>query len=162
MAPCGAIAVIGGGDANDAVKRLAFAVGRALAERGATLVCGGLGGVMEAAADGAHAAGGFTVGILPGYDRASANPHIDFAIATGMGHARNMIVVASGDAVIAMPGETGTLSEIALALTLRRPVIAIGAWREIAGVRQAETPAEAVALALELSAAGSPKTGSSR
>ena len=127
-----------------------FATGQAIAAAGAVLVCGGLGGVMEAAAHGAQSAGGATIGILPTYDRGSANPHIEFAIATGLGHARNVLVVASADAVIAMPGESGTLSEIAMALNLRRPVIAIGAWGEIGGVRQAETPEAAVAIALQL------------
>ncbi len=83
---------------------------------------------MEAAAAGAQAAGGHTIGILPAYDRASANPHIEFAIATGMGQARNAIVVASAAAVIALPGEGGTLSEIGLAIKLKRPVVALGAW----------------------------------
>ncbi|MGH7932903.1 MAG: hypothetical protein ACREQN_07000, partial [Candidatus Binataceae bacterium] len=96
-----AVAVIGAGDAPASVCKLAHAAGRALASGGVDLVCGGLGGVMEAAAAGARAAGGHTIGILPGYDRKSANPHIEFAVATGMGEARNAIVVASADAVIA-------------------------------------------------------------
>jgi uncharacterized protein (TIGR00725 family) len=150
MAPRIAIAVVGGSSATEATLAHSFAVGRAIAMGDAALVCGGLGGVMEAAARGARSANGVTIGILPTYDRASANPHIEFAIATGLGHARNVIVVASADAIIAMPGESGTLSEIAMALNIRRPVIALGAWREIAGVHHAETPEAAVALALEL------------
>lgn len=150
MAPRNAIAVIGAGDAAESVRTLAFEVGRAIARGGAILVCGGLGGVMEAAAQGAQSAGGHTVGILPSYDRASANSHIEFAVATGMREARNAIVVASADAVIAMPGEAGTLSEIALALKIGRPVVALGAWQEVAGVHHADYPEAAVALAFEL------------
>ncbi|HXZ88555.1 MAG TPA: TIGR00725 family protein [Candidatus Binataceae bacterium] len=144
------IAVIGAGDAPADLRELAFAVGRAIARRGATLVCGGRGGVMEAAADGAQSAGGTTVGILPGYDRREANPHIEIAIATGMGEARNVIVVASADAVVALPGEAGTLSEIGLALKLRRPVVALRSWVEIAGVVRADDPEAAVEIALAL------------
>jgi hypothetical protein len=152
MAPRLAVAVIGAGDAPPEVCALAREVGRLLARRDAVLICGGRAGVMEAAAAGAQAAGGHTIGILPTYDRASANPHIEFAIATGMGQARNAIVVASAAAVIALPGEGGTLSEIGLALKLKRPVVALGAWPGINGIRHASTPAEAVALALDLAA----------
>ncbi|MFH1833442.1 MAG: TIGR00725 family protein [bacterium] len=129
------------------------AVGRRVAREGATLVCGGLGGVMEAAARGAQEAGGTTIGILPGHDRADANPYIDHAITTGIGHARNLAVVSSGDAVIAVGGSFGTLSEIGLAAKLGRPVIILAGWRlsndeATQGVSHAGTPAEAVALAL--------------
>jgi uncharacterized protein (TIGR00725 family) len=150
MAPRMAIAVIGAGDAPPDVCALAREVGRLIAERGAVLLCGGRTGVMEAAAAGARAAGGHTIGILPSYDRASANPHIEFAIATGMGQARNAIVVASAAAVIALEGEGGTLSEIGLALKLGRPVIALGAWSHIDGVHHASTPSDAVTLAFQL------------
>ena len=150
MAPRLAIAVIGAGDASPETLALAREVGRGIAERGAVLICGGRAGVMEAAAAGAQAAGGHTIGILPNYDRASANPHIEFVIATGMGQARNAIVVASAAAVIALPGEAGTLSEIGLALKLGRPVVALGAWREIDGVRNATTPEAAVSIAFDL------------
>src|SRR5271154_3295860 len=148
MAPRLAIAVIGAGDAPPSIRTLAFEVGRAIASRGAVLICGGLGGVMEAAAAGAQAAGGHTIGILPSYDRASANPHIEFVIATGMGQARNVIVVASAGAVIALAGATGTLSEIGLALTIGRPVIALDSWPQLDGVLRAATPEAAVDLAL--------------
>ncbi len=121
-----------------------------MATRGAVLVCGGLGGVMEAAAQGAREAGGHTIGILPSYDRQSANRHIEFALATGMGEARNAIVVGSADAVVALAGEGGTLAEIGFALKLKRPVVALGAWSEIAGLHRADTPAVAVTLALKL------------
>ncbi len=140
------IAVVGAARAEPAVVQLAREVGRLIAQRGATLVCGGLGGVMEAAARGAREAGGTTIGILPGESRTAANAWIDHAVATGIGHARNLAVVASGDAVIAVGGEWGTASEIALARKLGRLVVVLGAGPEIAGdgVVQATTPAEAV------------------
>jgi uncharacterized protein (TIGR00725 family) len=152
MALLPSIAVIGAGDAPADVCALAFEVGRAIATRGAVLVCGGRGGVMEAAASGARAAGGHTIGILATYDRHSANPHIEFAIATGMGQARNAIVVGSADAVVALDGESGTLSEIGLALKIGRPVVALNAWDQLAGLHRAVSPETAVAMALELAA----------
>ncbi len=144
------VAVIGAASARAELSDRAFAVGRAIANCGATLICGGRGGVMEAAAHGARSAGGHTIGVLPSYDRTEANPHIEFAIATGMGQARNVIVVASADAVIALEGEGGTLSEIGLALKLGRPVVALDAWAELQQINHADDPAEAVALALRL------------
>jgi uncharacterized protein (TIGR00725 family) len=147
------IAVIGAGDASADVRALALAVGREIAARSAVLVCGGLGGVMEAAAQGAREAGGHTIGILPSYNRESANRYIEFAIPTGMGEARNAIVIGSADAAVALPGgEGGTLAEIGFALKLKRPVVALNAWKEIAGVSHADNPADAVALALKLAA----------
>ena len=110
-----AIAVIGGGDsASVEVLELAHKVGTEIGAHGATLICGGRGGVMEAAARGASERGAHTIGILPGYDHGAANPHIEFAIATGMGEARNAVVIGSADAVVALAGEGGTLSEIGL------------------------------------------------
>jgi uncharacterized protein (TIGR00725 family) len=144
------VAVIGAADARPELCKQAFAVGRTIAEQGATLVCGGRGGVMEAAARGARSAGGHTIGVLPGYDRIDANPYIEFVIATGMGQARNVIVVASADAVIALAGEGGTLSEIGLALKLGRPVVALDAWSELRGIHHASSPAAAVELALNV------------
>jgi len=108
--------------------------------------------VMEAAARGARAAGGHTIGILPNYEPADANPYIEFVIATGMGQARNVIVVASAAAVIAFAGEGGTLSEIGFALKLGRPVIAVRAWPGIAGIDHRDDPVAAVRRALELAA----------
>lgn len=148
------LSVIGAGDASPALCSIATEVGREIARSGAVLVCGGRGGVMEAAARGARAEDGHTIGILPGYDRAQANEHIEFAIATGIGEARNVIVVASGDAVIALEGEAGTLSEIGLAMKLGRPVVALNSWQNIEGVQRAENPHEAVALALSLAGRG--------
>ena len=107
---------------------MAEAVGRELARQGVVLVCGGRGGVMEAACRGAKAAGGITVGILPGPHRSEANPYVDIPIVTGLGEARNAIVVKSAQAVIAIDGEFGTLSEIALALRNRIPVIGLRTW----------------------------------
>jgi uncharacterized protein (TIGR00725 family) len=146
------IAVIGAGEAPEAVCKLAFEVGLELARRGAVLINGGRTGVMEAAAAGARRGKGRTVGILPSYDRATANRHIEIAIATGMGEARNAIIVASSDAVIALEGEGGTLAEIGFARKMKRPIVALKSWPEIAGLHRAETSAEAVELALKLAA----------
>jgi uncharacterized protein (TIGR00725 family) len=146
------IAVIGAGDAEAALCAVAREVGREIAARGAVLVNGGRGGVMKAAAQGTRAAGGHTLGILPGYDCDDANEYIEFAVATGMHEARNVIVVASADAVIALAGESGTLSEIAMATKLGRPVVALNSWPELTGLSRAADPAQAVKLALELAA----------
>jgi uncharacterized protein (TIGR00725 family) len=119
-------------------------VGRLLAERGATVVCGGLGEVMAAAARGAKDAGGTTIGILPGESRAGANPWLDHVVVTGIGHARNLAVVASGDAVIAVGGSWGTLAEIAFAQRLGRPTVILEPGWELDGVERAQSPLEAV------------------
>ena len=145
------IAVIGAGRASPEQTEAAEAVGRALAEAGAVLVCGGLGGVMEAACRGAKAAGGTTVGILPGDDRSHANEHVDVAIATGLGEARNALIVRAADALVAVGGEYGTLSEIALALKTGKPVVGLGSW-DLDAVVRAETAEEAVRRALDLAA----------
>lgn len=150
------ISVIGGGRAAEDERRAAEEVGREIARAGAVLVCGGLGGVMAAAARGCRAGGGITIGILPGYDPAAAAPDILIPILTGLNEARNVIVAATGDAVIAIGGSLGTLTEIGFALKLRRPVVGLGTWtleeeRLPAGVGiiPAASPAEAVARALE-------------
>jgi uncharacterized protein (TIGR00725 family) len=122
------IAVIGPGGGSPTVCALAEEVGSLLAREGAILVCGGRGGVMEAAARGARRSGGCTVGILPGHDRSDANPFIDHAITTGLGEARNLVVVSSGDAVIAVGAGYGTLSEIGLAAKIGRPVVILSGW----------------------------------
>ena len=140
------VSVIGSGSEHE---QNAEEVGRLLAERGATVVTGGLGEVMAAAARGAKQAGGTTIGILPGESRAQANEWIDHAVVTGMGHARNLAVVASGDAVIAVGGRYGTLAEIGLALTLGRPVVVLEPGWQADGTLRATTPAQAVELALE-------------
>lgn len=122
------IAVCGPNEATGSELRLAETVGAAIARAGHALVCGGRGGVIEAACRGARRAGGTTIGILPGYDRAEANPWVEHAVCTGLGHARNAVVVASGDAVIAVGGGFGTLSEIGLALKLGKRVVSVGSW----------------------------------
>ena len=127
-------------------------VGRLLGERGCVVVCGGLGEVMEAAARGAKSAGGTTVGILPGESTRDANRWIDYAVATGTGHARNLAVAASCEAAVAVGGKWGTLTEVAYARLLGRPVVVLGPGpgAEGDGIEHAETPAEAVELALGL------------
>ncbi len=153
------IAVIGGSDPSSRETRTAREVGRELAERGAILVCGGLGGVMAAACQGARSADGITVGILPGTDPSDANPHVQIPIATGVGYARNMAVVKSARAVIAIGGSYGTLSEIAYALQSDIPVVGIDTWslarsgHPDGAIVPAADAAEAVRLALDLTAA---------
>ena len=120
--------MVGASRASDDERATAELVGRLLAEREIVIVCGGLGGVMEAACRGARSAGGTTVGILPGDDRTDANEFVDVAVATGMGEGRNALVVRTADAVIAVGGEFGTLSEIALALRAGKPVVGIATW----------------------------------
>jgi uncharacterized protein (TIGR00725 family) len=156
------VAVCGPGTASDDELQLALAVGRLLAERGCTLVCGGLGGTMAAACRGAKEAGGVTIGIIPGYDERAANPWVDYVICTGLGQARNVLVAATGQALIAVGGGWGTLSEIALGARLGRPVVLLGAWRDLlagddatAGIAElggsiifAETPEAAVDAAI--------------
>jgi len=146
------VAVIGSGRGHEG---RAEEVGRLLAERGCTVVTGGLGEVMEAAARGAKSVGGTTIGILPGERRTDANEWIDHAVVTGVGHARNLAVVASGDAVIAVGGQWGTLAEIGFARVLGRPVVILEPGWELDGVQRAGSPEEAVELALSsLEAAG--------
>jgi hypothetical protein len=147
------IGVIGGSRAKPEALGQAFQVGREIAEKGAILVCGGLAGVMEAAARGAHSAGGLTVGILPGTKPAEAHPHIDVAVATGLGYTRNSLVAMNADVLIAVSGEYGTLSEIAYGRIYGKTVVCLGSW-EIDGVVKAATPHEAVTSAWEAAKAG--------
>lgn len=150
------IGVIGGREISHEVADLAEEIGREIARRGAVLVCGGLGGVMEAACRGASAEGGLTVGILPGDDRRAANPYVRIPIVTGLGAARNVAVVRSSQAVIAVNGGYGTLSEIGHALQSGIPVVGLETWslttggREDTAVIVATTPADAVDIALSL------------
>ena len=139
--------MIGSGAEHEAV---AAEIGRLLAARGCTVVCGGGGEVMAAAARGAKSAGGTTMGILPGESHDAASPWIDHVVVTGIGHARNLAVVASGRAVIAVGGSWGTLAEIGFARRLGRPVIALAGGWEIPGVELAQTPLDAVERALAL------------
>jgi uncharacterized protein (TIGR00725 family) len=139
------VAVIGSGREHEA---RAEEVGRLVAERGCTVVTGGLGEVMAAAARGAKGAGGTTIGILPGERREDANPWIDHVVVTGIGHARNLAVVASGDAVIAVGGSWGTLAEIAFASRLGRKVVILEPGLAVEGIPRASSPEDAVELAL--------------
>lgn len=145
------IAVCGAGSTDTQGANRAFEVGRSIASHGCALVCGGLGGVMEASCKGAKEAGGLTIGILPGSDPRDANDYVDIPIVTGMGHARNVIIVQTADAVIALPGGAGTRSEIALAMKAGAPVVALDAWEEIREIEHASSPSEAVNLAVKLS-----------
>jgi uncharacterized protein (TIGR00725 family) len=142
------VAVIGGGEAGREVAALALEVGRELAREGAIVVCGGLGGVMEAAARGVQEAGGVSIGILPGPDRRFANPYLTYTIPTNLGHARNMLIVHSADAVIAIDGSYGTISEAAIALKLGKPVVALRNSWSLPHLKAATTPGEAVSLVL--------------
>jgi len=150
------IAVIGGRQPSSQEAQLAEEVGRELAVRGAILVCGGLGGVMEAACKGAQSEGGVTIGILPGDNRQAANPYVQIPIVTGIGHARNLAVVKSAQAVIAIGGSYGTLSEIGHALRSGIPVIGLNTWSLSRNGQQdnsiilAQNPTEAVNKALNL------------
>jgi uncharacterized protein (TIGR00725 family) len=151
------VSVVGAGTCDDEIAAKAEAVGRGLAEAGLVLVCGAMSGVMEAAAKGAAEAGGTVIGVGPGDDVDSANAYCTHVIATGLGHARNLAVVASGEVVIAVGGEWGTLSEIGFARKLGRRVIALGSWKvdgagEMAdgpGITAVEDPDAAVAAALK-------------
>lgn len=144
------IGVIGAGSCSAEVARVAEEVGRRLAEAGCALICGGLGGVMEAACRGAREAGGVTIGVLPGDSAHGANPFVTWPIVTGMGIARNVIIVRSASAVIAVDGGPGTLSEIAHCLQLGVPVVSVGSWDVSPRVEQVDTPRAAVDRALEL------------
>jgi uncharacterized protein (TIGR00725 family) len=141
------VGVVGPGEASASEAAVAEEVGGLLAEGGAVLVCGGLGGVMEAACRGAKSKLGLTVGLLPGLDRSAANGWVDVAVATGLGELRNGLIVRASDTLVAVGGGAGTLSEIAFALKAGRPVIGVGTF-ELDGVVQAASAVEAAALAL--------------
>jgi uncharacterized protein (TIGR00725 family) len=153
------IAVVGPSAGTPTELAIGEAVGRGIAQAGAVLVCGGMGGVMEAAAGGCADAGGRSVGILPSDSRLDANPYVTIAVATGMGEGRNAIVVRTADAVIAVHGEFGTLSEIALALKMGEPVVGLGTWElgkdglPVAAIVAASDAGDAVEKALRLARA---------
>ena len=134
--------------ASPEVYQAAREVGGEIAAAGAILVSGGLGGVMEAASRGAKERGGVVVGILPGFSPSDANPYLDIPIVTGLGDGRNMLIVQTAQALIALPGEYGTLSEIAFALKVGKPVVSLGSWEISADIIKAKTPKEAVGTAL--------------
>lgn len=142
------VSVIGGGTLEADDRERAHEVGRLLGERGVDVVCGGLGGAMAAACAGAKEANATTIGILPGSDRAAANEHVDVAIATGMGHARNALVPLNGDGVVAIDGGSGTLSELGYAGVFDRPVAGLGT-HDVDGVYAADSPADAVEYVLD-------------
>ena len=141
------MSVVGSGEAFGELYEKAREVGRLVAGRGGTVVCGGRSGVMEAAARGAAEAGGVAIGILPDVDRKEANEYLSYSVATGTGHARNLAVVCSGDVVVAVGGEYGTLSEIGFALKVGRPVVALMSWDLGEHVAVASSPKEAVQAA---------------
>lgn len=157
------IAVIGESQASPEIMKLAEEVGAEIAKTGAVLVCGGLKGVMEAASKGAKSAGGTTIGILPGSKREEANPYIDYPIITGIGYARNKLVVKTGHVVIAVGGSYGTLSEMAFALGYEIPVVGLKTWQMIhhsgqmdKKIHYANTPKEAVEMAMKLAREAKP------
>jgi len=158
------IGVVGGGVVDEGAAEQAYLVGKAVAEADALLVCGGLGGVMEAASRGASDANGTVVGILPGESKEDANPFVDAAVVTAMDHARNAVVARSSDALVAVDGSLGTLSEVALGLKMGKPVVAVEADSEIREALQAleeenlhfaDTPTEAVEAATALASSDS-------
>lgn len=149
------IGVIGASEASSDERETALEVGRQIAGKGAVLLCGGAGGVMEAACMGAHSKGGLTIGIIPGASKSDANRYVDIPVVTGMGHGRNIIVASSCDAVIAIGGGFGTLSEIAFALRLKIPVVGIRTWDVSSEIKKATGPDEAVDMAVELAHARS-------
>ena len=144
------IAVVGAGKCNKKMKNLAEQVGMTIAENGGVLICGGLGGIMEAAAKGAKRKQGLTVVILPGNNRRDANEFIDVAIPTGIGEARNLVIIKTADAVVALPGKFGTLSEMAFCLKLSKPLVSLSAWNISDDIERYEDPAIAVRRAFEL------------
>jgi len=144
------IAVVGAGKCSKKLKDMAAEIGKYVAEQGGIIVCGGLDGVMEGAARGAKEAGGTTIGILPTMDKNDANEFIDYVIPTGFGEARNIIVVRTADAVIALPGKYGTLSEMAFALQAKKPLISVSAWKLGEDMLQIDDPIEAAKMAMKL------------
>ena len=141
------IGIVGAGDCTVEVYKTAYDMGHLIGKKGWVLICGGLGGVMEGSAKGCFEGGGITIGLLPGIEKKSANPFITLPIPTGMGEARNVLVVRASDVVIAIAGGFGTLSEIGLALKIGKPVIGLGTWRDIDGVDYVQTPQQAIARA---------------
>ena len=138
------VGVVGGGECTDSTYKIAQRLGSEIGKRDWILVCGGLGGVMEAAAKGCAEVGGMTLGILPGSKRDSANPYIKIALPTGMGEGRNLLVVRTSDVLVAIGGGYGTLSEIALALKAGKPVIGIETWEHIQGIQYVSHPDEVI------------------
>jgi len=143
------IGVIGAGQCNHEQYQTALELGQEIARAGAILVCGGMDGVMKAAAEGCRITGGVSLGIIPGVEKQAANEFHDYIIATGFGEARNLVIIRTADVIIALPGKYGTLSEIGFALKMNKPVISLGSWDVSVSISPAETPKEAVQLALK-------------
>ncbi len=148
------IGVIGAGQASSAGEKKAYQVGRLIAAKGAILVCGGLGGVMEAAAKGCAEAGGEVIGILPGTSTESANPYVTLPVVTNMGHARNVIIAHTSESLIAIEGEYGTLSEMAISLKLGKTVVQLDSWQQLDAAIPVSSPEEAVDLAFNAAEGG--------
>ncbi len=144
------IAVIGAGKCSRKLRDMAAEIGRYVAENGGVVLCGGLGGIMEGAARGAKEAGGTTIGIIPSENKADANQFIDYVIPTGFGQARNVLVVRAADAIVALPGKYGTLSEMAFALVSGKPIVSVQAWKLGEEILQVEDPIEAAKIAMDL------------
>lgn len=162
------LGVVGGGSCSEPESKMAFETGRQIARSGGVLICGGGGGAMEAACAGAKTAGGTTIGIIPGTapDASHPNPHVDFALYSGMGQARNQIIILSSDAVIAVGGEWGTLSEIAMAMKYGVPVVLLASWslegpdgEGLDDLERAASPKEAVAKAVRLAQGSQARPG---
>jgi uncharacterized protein (TIGR00725 family) len=146
----GQIGVIGGAECSPEIYEFAREVGREVAAQGFSLVCGGLGGVMEAACQGAKEMGGITIGLLPTSNKRDANPYVDIVIPTGLGHARNVLVVHASDALVAVDGDAGTLSEIAIALKVGKPLVGIKTWELEGRVPLAEGGRTSVTMLLDM------------
>jgi len=144
------IGIIGGNVCTPEIEEVAIKVGKYIAERNGILICGGLGGVMEAGCKGAKEAGGMTIGVLPGMNPNDANQYVDIPIPTGMGYARNIIIVNSSNSVIAIDGKFGTLSEIAFCLQFGVPVISLFSWEVDPSIVIANSPEQAVDLAFSV------------
>jgi uncharacterized protein (TIGR00725 family) len=151
------IGVVGPADADEVLSDIAYEVGRRLAAAGAVVLCGGLGGVMAAAARGVSAGGGTSIGLLPGADRSAAAPDLSVVLATGLGELRNGLLVSAADGLLAVGGSWGTVNEVALAVRLGKPVVSVAGWQvsdaageTVAGIHQAASPGEAVGLLLSL------------
>jgi uncharacterized protein (TIGR00725 family) len=144
------VGVIGAGECSDLIYQMARNLGIEIGKKGWILVCGGLGGVMEGAARGCTEAGGITVGILPGLEKNSANPYIKIALPTGLGEGRNLLVARASDVLVSIAGGYGTLSEIALALKINKPVVGLETWENIQGIRYVSDPREAIQKISEL------------
>ncbi|UCC43887.1 MAG: TIGR00725 family protein [Candidatus Zixiibacteriota bacterium] len=144
------IAVVGASKCSRKLREMAALVGKYVAENGGVIVCGGMGGIMEGASRGAREAGGTTIGILPTDNKEDANEYVEYVIPTGFGQARNVMVVRSADAVVAFPGKFGTLSEMALALQAKIPVVSVSAWKLGDEIKHVDDPLEAAELAMKL------------